>query len=330
MTVAGQAIPCCITVFSIDKSGCMKKIPFVFRCFIVLTLISLFTVIKSNAQKNGILPFTGLRYFSEGVSAGDIKVNIDGAQLLSNRIPLNKEIEVRLIQPTGFTADNSKTVYAAAEIIVLSPRGEILSNEPNILAKKHPAGITGKEINNFNIRFSVDAGLMKNNFNGLVKIRLYDLKGKNQLRLEMPVTFARMGEKLQVSKSAKAIKCPDGVKGMINGLQAKKMLVNVDTSIKVAPSMAYTSMNISSIEGSSISGIFQGKENFWVYDSNLNEVKISDILLKQVKGAMENNTVDYTLKIPYRRKTDPSKIYTVRFRWESPDKSQVIDVVVTI
>lgn len=92
--------------------------------------------------------------------------------------------------------------------------------------------------------------------------------------------------------------------------------------------MAYTSLDISNIEGSSISDIFSGKENFWVYDSELNEVKITDMLLKQVKGALENNNVSYTLKIPYRPKTSIAKLYTVRFRWESPDKTQVIDVVV--
>lgn len=135
---------------------------------------------------------------------------------------------------------------------------------------------------------------------------------------------------MQISKAVKAIKLPDGSYGMINGLKAKNMLVAIDTTIKVAPKMAYTSLDISSIEGSSISGIFQGKESFWVYDNNLNEIKITDMLLKQVKGAMENNNVDYTLKIPYRLKSSPGKVYTVRFRWESSDKKQVIDVVVTI
>ncbi len=95
--------------------------------------------------------------------------------------------------------------------------------------------------------------------------------------------------------------------------------------------MAYTSMDITNIEGSSITGIFQGKENFWVYDSDLNEIKITDILLKQVNGAMENNNVDYTLKIPFRLKSNKAnKPYTVRFRWEGPDKKQIIDVVVNM
>jgi hypothetical protein len=280
------------------------------------------------AQKNGILPLTGMKFFNEGIAASLIDIKIDGAQLLSNRIPLNKEIEIRLQQPNGFTADNSKTMYAGAEVIVLSPRGEILMNNPNVFLKSYSNGFSLKDLNDFSIKFGIGTDLMKANLGGVLKVRLYDLKGKNQLRLELPVSFARPGEPLQLSKNVKNIKSNAGVNGIINGLEAKDMLVNVDTSIKVAPKMAYTSMDISNIEGSSLSEIFSGKETFWVYDSDLNEVKITDILLKKVKGAMENNTVNCTLKIPYRLKSNAAKLYTVRYRWEGTNKSQVIDVVV--
>jgi hypothetical protein len=304
-------------------------IPFLRSSIVFFTCSTVF-IITGFGQTKGILPLTGMKYFNEGLSAKSLNVKIDGAQILSNRIPLNKEIEISLQQTNGFAADNKKIAFAGAEVIVLSAKGEVLSNEPNVLAKNLATGFTAKDLNNLNIKFTVLAAMMKTNLNAVVKIRLYDLKGKSQMRLEMPVTFTRYGERLQVSKTVKAIKSTDAVNGMINGLQAKNMQVMVDTSIKVAPKMAYTSMNISRIEGSSIGGIFEGKENFWVYDSDLNEVKISDILLKQVKGAMENEMVDYTLKIPYRLKAKPVKLYTVRFRWESPDKTQVIDIVVVI
>ena len=282
----------------------------------------------SMAQKNGILPLTGMKFFNEGIAANEIDIKIDGAELLSNRIPLNKEIEISLQQPIGFTADNAKKMFAGAEIIVLSPRGEVLLNNPNVFLTSYSNGFYAKDLNTFSIKFGIGTDLMKGNFGGILKVRLYDLKGKNQLRLEIPVSFARPGEPLQVSKTTKSIKSNAGVNGVINGLQAKDLLVNVDTTIKVAPKMAYTSMDISNIEGSSLSEIFSGKETFWVYDSDLNEVKITDILLKKVKGAMENNSVNCTLKIPYRLKTNFSKVYTVRYRWEGADKSQVIDVVV--
>ena len=280
------------------------------------------------AQKNGILPLTGMKFFNEGIAAGAIDIKIDGAQLLSNRLPLNKEIEIRLEQPSGFTLDNSQAMFAGAEVIVLSPRGEVLLKNPNVFLKSYSNGFYAKDLNAFSIKFGIGADLMRGNFGGTIKVRLYDLKGKNQLRLEIPVSFAKPGETVLVSRNAKNIKANTGVNGIINGLQAKDMLVNIDTTIKVSPKMAYTSMDITNIEGSSLSEIFSGKETFWVYDSELNEVKITDILLKKVKGAMENNTVNCTLKIPYRLKTNIAKLYTVRYRWEGTNKSQVIDVVV--
>lgn len=299
------------------------------KCF-VLSAISILWLTQGIAQNNGILPLTGLKYFKEGVSAKAIDVKIDGSSLLSNRVPLNKEIELALQDPAGFAEDKSKTVFVAAELMIISPKGDILSKNPNVFIKNEAKGFASKDIKNLSIKFGIPADIMKLYWSATVKVRLYDLKSKNQLRLEFPFMMTKPGEALQISKAVKAMKLPDGSYGMINGLKAKNMLVAVDTTIKVAPKMAYTSLDISSIEGSSISGIFQGKESFWVYDNNLNEVKITDMLLKQVKGAMENNNVDYTLKIPYRLKSSPGKVYTVRFRWESSDKKQVIDVVVTI
>ena len=308
----------------------MKVIIPILKSSILTFTCSLGLLMSGFAQTKGILPLTGMKYFNEGLSAKSLNIKIDGAQILSNRIPLNKEIEISLQQTNGFTADNKKTSFAGAEVIVLSAKGEVLSNEPNVLAKNLATGFTANDLKNINIKFMVSAALMKTNLNAIVKVRFYDLKGKSQMRLEMPVTFTRYGERLQVSKMVKAIKSADAVNGMICGLQAKNMQVRVDTTIKVAPKMAYTSMDISRIEGSSLAGMFDGKESFWVYDSDLNEVKISDILLKQVKGALENDAVDYTLKIPYRLKAKPAKLYTVRYRWESPDKTQVIDIVVVI
>lgn len=297
----------------------------------LIFILGIFLVIPiGRAQNKGILPLTGLRYFSEGISVKSVDVKIDGAQLMGNRIPLNKEIEVKLQEPMGFIADQYKTMFAGAEVIIVSPKGEPLFNNPNVFLKNYSNGFYIKDLNSFSIKFGIGTDLIKGNLNGILKIRLFDMKGKSQLRMEMPVTFARPGEKLQVSKTAKTIKSHTGVNGIISGLKARDMMVKIDTTISVSPKMAYTSMDIAKIEGSSLSDIFQGKEKFWVYDSELNEVKISDILLKQVKGTMEGSLIDYTIKIPYRLKTNITKNYTVRFRWESMDKSQVIDIVVVI
>ncbi|HMU73062.1 MAG TPA: hypothetical protein PLT49_07210 [Ferruginibacter sp.] len=299
------------------------------RLFPCLAFCLAFSLV-SLAQSNGVLPLTGMKYFKEGIQAQSIAMKIDGAQLLSNRIPFNKDIELLVGQPTGFAADAGKKVYAGAELVIVSPKGEVLLKTPNLLLPNEGRGYTAKEISELSIKFNITPKMLSVYMNGTLQLRLYDLKSKSQMRFEMPVTFSKMGEQLQVSNTAKTILQKDGAVGVVNGLKAKKVLVSVDTSIKVSPKMAYTSLDVSAIEGSSISGIFSGKETFWVYDENLNEVKITDMLLKQVKGAMENNNVDYTLKIPYKQKNTPAKVYTVRFRWESPDKKQLIDVVVRI
>ncbi len=299
------------------------------RLFPCLAFCLAFSLV-SLAQSNGVLPLTGMKYFKEGIQAQSIAMKIDGAQLLSNRIPFNKDIELLVGQPTGFAADAGKKVYAGAELVIVSPKGEVLLKTPNLLLPNEGRGYTAKEISELSIKFNITPKMLSVYMNGTLQLRLYDLKSKSQMRFEMPVTFSKMGEQLQVSNTAKTILQKDGAVGVVNGLKAKKVQVSVDTTIKVSPKMAYTSLDLSAIEGSSISGIFSGKETFWVYDENLNEVKITDMLLKQVKGAMENNNVDYTLKIPYKQKNTPAKMYTVRFRWESPDKKQLIDVVVRI
>lgn len=42
---------------------------------------------------------------------------------------------------------------------------------------------------------------------------------------------------------------------------------------------------------------------------------------------MEDNLVNYTVKIPFRLKTDLNKGYIIRYRWESTDRKKIIDIV---
>lgn len=295
-------------------------------------LLSVFTGLlvsqMTMAQTKGILPLNGIRYSNEGIWSKNISVKIDGLQLLSNRVPLNKEITVSVFQPTGFT-ENAKLIYAGAELSVLSPKGEVLLKNPNIFLKNEATGFDTRTVKELAVKFGITPDMLRGNNACTIAIRLYDIKGKSQLRLDFPVSITRPGEALQLTKAAVSLKSNDASSiAMINGITTTGLKISIDTGISVAPKMAYTSLDIAGIEGSSMDGIFHGKESFWVYDANMNEIKIKEILLKKVRGAMENNTVDYTLKIPYRLKTSADKGYIVRFRWESEDQKKLIDVVV--
>lgn len=280
------------------------------------------------AQTKGILPLNGIRYSSEGIWAKNIAVKIDGQQLVSNRVPLTKEIAISVAQPTGFT-ENAKIIYAGAELSVLSARGEVLMKNPNIFLKNEATGFDTRTVKELVVKFGIMPEMLRGGNNCTVAVRFYDIKGKGQLRLDFPVAITRPGEALQLTKAAMPLNTNDpSFTAMACGLTTKGVKVSADTSIYVAPKMAYAVLDIPGISGPRPEDVLNGTETFWVYDANMNEVKVKDILLKEVRWAMEGSTVDYSLKIPYRLKTVTDKGYTVRFRWESDDRKKLIDVVV--
>ena len=107
------------------------------------------------AQNFGILPLTGMRYFKEGIWAQSIDIKVDGQQLLSNRLPLNKEIELALPLPTGFMVakDKNKTSYAAAEFILTNSKGDIILRNPNLLLNNETTGFAAKLFKTLSMKF---------------------------------------------------------------------------------------------------------------------------------------------------------------------------------
>ncbi len=298
------------------------------KSFYILFAVVFFLVNNSGAQDRGILALSGARFFQEGIGAKAIELKTDGSFLLSNKIPLAKEIEVRLQLPGGFTEER-KTVFAAAEFEIVSLKAAILYKSPNLFKDNEVKGFPSGSLKELVVIVPLRADLIKADPGCIVKIRFYDLKSKNQLRIEFPVTIARPGESLQLSKTVNEVKTSVPLNAALVGVKIKAVNVTLDTSIRVNPKMAYASLDMTDIEGTTLGEVLSGKESYWVYDNDLNEVKTTDKQLKQVKGAMEDNFVDYLSKIPFRLKTVSGKKYFVRFRWESSDKRKVIDIVVS-
>ncbi|RZJ75756.1 MAG: hypothetical protein EOO45_04585 [Flavobacterium sp.] len=281
------------------------------------------------AQSNGVLPLTGIQYFNEGISARYVEVAVDGARLISNRIPANKEFAITLQLPTGYDADASKKIYPAAEVTVLNNRKQVLAAMGNVMKEYERSGFAAQGYNSLTLKVSLLSAWLKNEPECIVQVRYYDLKSKKQLRVIFPVSIATPGEALAVSKIPLTIKSNEASLGMSNALTIQKAEVTVDTSIRVAPKNAYLSIDMPGIKGTSMTEVVAGKYSFWVYDAAGNEIKIADKLLKKVGGSMEDDIVNLTVKIPFRLKTDLKKTYIVRFRWEGADKKKVIDMVAT-
>jgi hypothetical protein len=280
------------------------------------------------AQKKGMLPITGIQFYNEGTWSNAIAVKINGEQVYGNRIPLNREIEISLQQPAGFVADKKKNVFIGAEYSLISSKGEVLRNIPNLLFQNEIKGFTAKELKLVILKFGIAEGVIQPNAKATVRIRVFDLKGKKQLTLNYPVSISYPKETVYLTKSVQTVKCPPGSLFMVNDIQPKGLAFFVDSDVKSDPKMDYMNLDISKIGGTDIVSMLQGKDYFWVYDSTFKEIKIKETLLKKVGGAMEGGNVNATIKIPFRPKTVSTKGYFVRYRWESADKRQVMDIVV--
>ena len=300
-----------------------------FKRFLILSVGYFLYLPFCFAQKKGMLPLTGLQYYDEGISAQSMAIKINGQQLYGNRIPLNQEIEFNFQQPSGVTADKKKNYFIAAEYSLVSAKGDVLLTNPNLLSLNEAKGFTAKDLKLITVKFNIAEGLIQPNSKATIKIRLYDMKSKNQLRLEYPVSISYPRETIWLTKSAQTLKSPPGSMFMVTDIQPKSLAFSVDTAVKSDPKMNYMNLDISKIGGTDVISMLQGKDYFWVYDSTYKEIKIKEILLKKVGGAMEGGNVNCTVKIPFRLKTDKRKGYIVRYRWESADKKQVMDIVVT-
>jgi hypothetical protein len=298
------------------------------RLLIVPVWYFLFIAVGT-AQKKGFIPLTGIQYYNEGITAQSIAFKIDGQYLYGNRVPLNRDIEISFQQPSGFSPDKKKNYFAAAEYSLVSAKGDVLITKPNLFSLNENNGFTAKDIKLLSGKFSIAEGLVQPNSKAVIKIRLFDLKGKNQLRLEYPVTISYPRETIWLTKSVQTLKSPPGSLFMVTDIQPKSLSFSIDSDVKSDPKMDYMSMDISKIGGTDVISMLQGKDYFWVYDSTYKEIKIKEILLKKVGGAMEGGNVNCTVKIPFRPKNGRPNGYIIRYRWESADKKQVMDIVVT-
>lgn len=290
-------------------------------------LIFFFISADTSAQTNGVLPLSGLQYYNEGITAKYIDVSIDGQPITRSRIPEGKEILFSMKLPTGFTEDASKKIYPAAEVSFLSPTGQVILAPVNKLKDIEKTGLASNGLKDIPVKISLKSSDLKYATEGTLYLRYYDLKSKKQMRVYLPITIGAATEKPSTSKLTRLIPTSDGSVGYSNGMVVKNAIIMIDTALKVKPQNAYLSIELPYITGTSMAEVLSGKNNVWVFDKAGNEIKINDKLLKKVGGSLEDNIVDYTVKVPFKLKSNRASGYTIRFRWENADRSKIIDIV---
>lgn len=277
--------------------------------------------------QNAILPLTGAKIFSGGLSANSIEISIDGYILTSDIAPLNKEIVFKIIIPKGFTTDASKKAYPAAEVTITNMSGGLLGKTTDAFAATGANGFAPEKFKEMLIKTGLDASVIKNNSAVNITISLTDKKSKNTLKIVYPIKIATAAQGLKASAGVSAVSVNAGGILYASNLKIKKAAYETDNEIRVDPTLSYCSLELTDIIGATIDEVAGGIESYYVYDSkNLEQIKKTDKLLKRIKGGVEGNVSSYLLKIPFKPKTDKGN-YFVRFRWESRDGKRIIDGV---
>lgn len=277
--------------------------------------------------QNTILPLTGAKIFSNGLSAKSIEISIDGYILTSDLAPINKEVVFKLLVPKGFVTDATKKSFPAAEVTITSMAGVLLGKTADAYAASGSGGFTADKFKELIIKTGLDASIIKSNTAVNISITLTDKKSKNNLKIIFPVKIATASQGLKASAGVTQVKTEDNDILYANNLKIKKADAETDNEIKVNPLLSYGSLELKEITGASLDEIAGGKESYFVYDTkSLEQIKKTDKLLKRIKGSLEGDVSSYLLKIPYKLKTDKAA-YIVRFRWESKDGKRIIDGV---
>lgn len=319
----------------------------------IVGVIALFTLWGAHicrAQNSGSFMGNNIRYYYEGISPKKVSVKVEGKDLKTNKVPLGKYVDFLIASPQGFLPDAHKKYFVGAEVLYINAAKKIIFQTKNIFSDFETKGFTKEALANMKISINLRPELVKNNNQLNILIRIYDLKSERKMRFIFDVDIiaaidnnskATTGQAInrttQTTETTNAAPAPQNHKidasfvkaNKLNGLNIKSIEVSVDHSIRVAPNMAYLSIEMFGITGSSLPEITSGTCSFTVYNENNIPLLIKDKLLKKIKGSMEGDVVDFTVKIPFKVKNISEKKYKVMFVWSNSQKTKLIEIIST-
>lgn len=286
------------------------------------TILFAFSFISINlmAQTYGILPFTGIKYTENGLSAKKIDVDLAEYTWTSNRLPINTKFVIDLKEPKGLIADENGYFHPGCEVLILDiKKGDSLGYAENIF--QNGEGLNGEDLNSlsltlgFNDKVSPGDSLQ-------VYVRFYDLSSKNEIVFDFPVVIVTADLKLENTRNVHNFKSYTGYEVRASGVEIDNVMCKLESESK-------TSHHRVSMKG--ISFITQqefenGTLSCVLYDAEMKELKIKKgTEIQFVPNQKDPNSFDLIVKIPINTKSKEMLKSSVRVRWESEDHTKVID-----
>jgi hypothetical protein len=293
------------------------------RIFFTVT-ISIFFALNITAQTNGILPFTGIKYFREGVWSKEIEVTANGNTMVSNKIPVNTDFDIKLLEPRGFFPDAAGKYYPGIKVLLLkSNKKDTLGYSPNIFSKNESLGFTNASFKSLTVTLGFHNKLTVGD-TIYQYITFFDTKSKNKLLIEFPVIIA---DSLQTGEW---IATASGTKGYnaaaCGGIKLKKIEAYLDSTYY--PKSLYHNLRSAEMLGITTEEISKGKFETWVFDEQMKEIPfIKEAKQYAAKTFTGKDEINILVQVPLNPDDTQNKKYAVRYRWQSADGKKVIDII---
>ena len=271
--------------------------------------------------QQGVLPFTGLRYSENGISAKEIKVELDEATWTGNRLPLNTKFEIQLVDPIGFLMEN-EMYYPGVELMMTNSAGDTLGYVADLFSGEEVIAISDAELSNLSVTLGFN-DQSKFGDTCLIHARFFDKKSTNDIHLWFDVMIVDADLPLEQTFSTFGATSYLGYNGLASGVEISSIAVEVDerqdeNDIRV--------LMIDPIIGLSLDEWNAGKTTMILYDEQLSPMSFPiDQCVISAQQADGGEGIAARIEIPVIKERT-SKFN--RFRWESVDGKKIVDVVI--
>ena len=165
---------------------------------IIILLLSICS--ELNAQYfGGIFPLTGASYKREGIWGKEVEFELDGQTWISNRLPIDKKFEIKLVEPTGLRTDKAGSYKPGIELIILNNSNDTLGYAENMLEN---VADTWDEFMLKNLSISLTFNSQSKPGDSLTIVtRFFDFNSSNKLTIQLPIVITAPSEELMVSST---------------------------------------------------------------------------------------------------------------------------------
>jgi len=287
------------------------------------TIANLFFLMISciSFAQQGVLPFTGLRYSENGISAKELKVELDEATWTGNQLPINTEFEIQLVDPIGFLKEN-EMYFPGVELVMKNPAGDTLAYVDDLFKGEEFSGFSDAELSKLSLTLGFNE-LSKPGDTCSIQARFFDKKSTNDITLWFDVIIVDAELPLEQTSSTFGVTSYLGYKGIASGVEISSIAVEVDerqdgNNIRV--------LMIDPIIGLSLDEWNAGKTTMILYDEQLSPISFPiDQCVISAQQADGGEGIAARIEIPVIK--ERTSMFN-RFRWESVDGKKIVDVVI--